>query len=168
MRSFVVFIFALLMLLTETESTPVIMIETITITIESSIRLKAFLNFFSVIFFIIYFDNFIFVPIFRGLVWGYSSVGRAPALQAGGQEFEPPYLHHFFKNKNDKSSKKICSISSWNFFRIGNFYFNSALLLQRKLRCSLSRSCKKYLRDLHHQHQWCNYWPMSRVFRWLY
>ncbi len=25
--------------------------------------------------------------------WGYSSVGRAPALQAGGQEFESPYLH---------------------------------------------------------------------------
>ena len=26
-------------------------------------------------------------------LWGYSSVGRAPALQAGGQEFESPYLH---------------------------------------------------------------------------
>ena len=25
---------------------------------------------------------------------GYSSVGRAPALHAGGQEFESPYLHH--------------------------------------------------------------------------
>ena len=28
-----------------------------------------------------------------GKVWGYSSVGRAPALQAGGQEFESLYLH---------------------------------------------------------------------------
>ena len=28
------------------------------------------------------------------MAWGYSSVGRAPALQAGGQEFESPYLHH--------------------------------------------------------------------------
>lgn len=27
--------------------------------------------------------------------WGYSSVGRAPALHAGCQEFESPYLHHF-------------------------------------------------------------------------
>ena len=27
-------------------------------------------------------------------MWGYSSVGRAPALQAGGQEFESLYLHH--------------------------------------------------------------------------
>ena len=26
-------------------------------------------------------------------LWGHSSVGRAPALQAGGQEFESPYLH---------------------------------------------------------------------------
>ena len=26
--------------------------------------------------------------------WGFSSVGRAPALHAGGQEFESPNLHH--------------------------------------------------------------------------
>ena len=32
------------------------------------------------------------------LVWGYSSVGRAPALQAGGQEFESLYLHHTIKS----------------------------------------------------------------------
>ena len=30
----------------------------------------------------------------RLLMWGCSSVGRAPALQAGGQEFESPHLHH--------------------------------------------------------------------------
>ena len=27
-------------------------------------------------------------------VWGISSVGRAPALQAGGHRFEPGILHH--------------------------------------------------------------------------
>ena len=27
-------------------------------------------------------------------IWGCSSAGRAPALQAGGQEFDPPYLHY--------------------------------------------------------------------------
>ena len=27
------------------------------------------------------------------LIWGCSSVGRAPALQAGGQEFESLHLH---------------------------------------------------------------------------
>ena len=29
-------------------------------------------------------------------LWGYSSVGRAPALQAGGHEFESRYLHEAF------------------------------------------------------------------------
>ena len=28
-----------------------------------------------------------------GIIWGCSSVGRAPALQAGGQEFESLHLH---------------------------------------------------------------------------
>ena len=26
-------------------------------------------------------------------IWGYSSAGRAPALQAGGRQFDPDYLH---------------------------------------------------------------------------
>ena len=30
-------------------------------------------------------------------LWGYSSVGRAPALQAGGHEFESRYLHEVSK-----------------------------------------------------------------------
>ena len=30
-------------------------------------------------------------------LWGYSSVGRAPALQAGGQGFESLYLHSVSK-----------------------------------------------------------------------
>ena len=30
---------------------------------------------------------------FRSIQWGLSSVGRAPALHAGGQEFESPRLH---------------------------------------------------------------------------
>ena len=28
------------------------------------------------------------------MLWGCSSAGRAPALQAGGQEFDSPHLHH--------------------------------------------------------------------------
>ncbi len=31
-------------------------------------------------------------------IWGYSSVGRAPALQAGGHEFESRYLHLIIVN----------------------------------------------------------------------
>ena len=32
----------------------------------------------------------------RDNTWGYSSAGRAPALQAGGQRFDPVYLHQKF------------------------------------------------------------------------
>ena len=28
------------------------------------------------------------------MLWGYSSAGRAPALHAGGQRFDPAKLHH--------------------------------------------------------------------------
>ena len=28
------------------------------------------------------------------IMWGFSSAGRAPALQAGGQRFDPANLHH--------------------------------------------------------------------------
>ena len=38
---------------------------------------------------------------FVATLWGCSSVGRAPALQAGGQEFESLHLH---ESRRDKSS----------------------------------------------------------------
>ena len=43
-------------------------------------------------------------------LWGRSSVGRAPALQAGGQEFESLRLHcerKFTVNKIEKTFKKV-------------------------------------------------------------
>ena len=30
-------------------------------------------------------------------IWGFSSAGRAPALQAGGQRFDPANLHQILK-----------------------------------------------------------------------
>ena len=33
-------------------------------------------------------------------LWGRSSVGRAPALQAGGHEFESRYLHWLIKHQS--------------------------------------------------------------------
>ena len=32
-----------------------------------------------------------------GTFWGLSSVGRAVALQASGQRFDPAILHHYYK-----------------------------------------------------------------------
>ena len=37
--------------------------------------------------------------------WGYSSVGRAPALQAGGHEFESRYLHLKLKRVSNETKK---------------------------------------------------------------
>lgn len=37
-------------------------------------------------------------------MWGFSSAGRAPALHAGGQEFESPNLHHLKQAEATKSA----------------------------------------------------------------
>jgi hypothetical protein len=37
-------------------------------------------------------------PALEAIIFGgFSSAGRAPALQAGGQRFEPVKLHHIFR-----------------------------------------------------------------------
>ena len=51
--------------------------------------------------------------------WGCSSVGRAPALQAGGRQFEPdqlhqkaallPYIKIFYKNLDKHKNMSIIS-----------------------------------------------------------
>ena len=40
--------------------------------------------------------------------WGISSVGRAPALQAGGHEFESRILH-FIRRAAEKSAAFLCA-----------------------------------------------------------
>ena len=44
----------------------------------------------------------VFAKLFSKSLWGCSSAGRAPALQAGGQEFDPPHLHHVSLQKKRK------------------------------------------------------------------
>ena len=41
------------------------------------------------------------------ILWGCSSVGRAPALQAGGQEFESLHLHSVRKNRFYNPDRKV-------------------------------------------------------------
>ena len=36
------------------------------------------------------------IAIKRQVNWGHSSAGRAPALHAGGREFDPPWLHQLY------------------------------------------------------------------------
>ena len=44
--------------------------------------------------------------------WGYSSVGRAVALQAIGLGFESPCLHQFFRQWGD-SLKRLAEDTQW-------------------------------------------------------
>ena len=41
------------------------------------------------------------------ILWGYSSAGRAPALQAGGHEFDPRYLHRMWMRDQETSNKFV-------------------------------------------------------------
>ncbi len=47
-----------------------------------------------------------------GFLWGCSSVGRAPALQAGGQEFESLHLHEAMRRKRGR--KMIVALAQYN------------------------------------------------------
>ena len=38
-------------------------------------------------------DKIIMIRFSRINIWGHSSAGRAPALQAGGRRFDPAWLH---------------------------------------------------------------------------
>ena len=42
----------------------------------------------------LYANSYWLMPPFKN--WGFSSAGRAPALQAGGQRFDPVKLHHIW------------------------------------------------------------------------
>ena len=46
-------------------------------------------------------------------MWGCSSAGRAPALQAGGHGFDSHHLHHFFKN-TEQSSEILKNREVWS------------------------------------------------------
>ena len=75
--------------------------------------------------------------------WGYSSVGRAPALQAGGHEFESRYLHEdFFGSSAEGAGWRISLLIGarqrlWmnlqNIRERGNRRFPSATCLQKNL-----------------------------------
>ena len=45
-----------------------------------------------------------------GKMWGCSSAGRAPALQAGGHRFDPDYLHHGIEGLERELTNKTLAI----------------------------------------------------------
>lgn len=71
--------------------------------------------------------------------WGISSAGRAPALHAGGQEFESPILHHL-KSRAVRLFFSINDIRSMYMFRqpdFSNLRFN--IIVIRHLKCKVNR-----------------------------
>ena len=80
-------------------------------------------------------------------LWGYSSVGRAPALQAGGHEFESRYLHEsFFESAdNGRHDTQAClNVSGRSIDGIFKMPVNEKIKdfrVLRKLRKSFAISC---------------------------
>ena len=80
-------------------------------------------------------------------LWGYSSVGRAPALQAGGHEFESRYLHEsFFESAdNGRHDTQAClDVSGRNIGGICKMPVNEKIedfRVPRKLEKSFVISC---------------------------
>ena len=56
------------------------------------------------------------------IMWGFSSAGRAPALQAGGQRFDPANLHHFFKELTEVPTEVETSL---NFLGSSNMHLEN-------------------------------------------
>ena len=56
--------------------------------------------------------------------WGVSSAGRAPALQAGGQRFDPVYLHHETYGQVKKQDER--ALRSFLILSFDNVFFNNS------------------------------------------
>src|SRR5687768_10960998 len=67
----------------------------------------------------------------RGLMTRYrgcSSIGRAPALQAGGHRFDPVHLHHLCLKRQTKTRDNCqkARISVWSLTKIAVSIFNNS------------------------------------------
>ena len=60
--------------------------------------------------------------------WGCSSVGRAPALQAGGQEFEPLHLHRNYVPKKKAKAFGCTLTNSYRQQRNQNGFFATYII----------------------------------------
>ena len=49
-------------------------------------------------------SDFAIIQLLAVKIWGISSAGRAPRLHRGGQEFDPPMLHHIECKELERSS----------------------------------------------------------------
>ena len=82
----------------------------------------------------------------EGLIeWGHSSAGRAPALHAGGREFDPPWLHHTQRKTvlyqaKEASQKVFCYLGLIPHDNAQKFFLTGFLAVTYlKGRCTLTK-----------------------------
>ena len=66
-------------------------------------------------------------------IWGCSSVGRAPALQAGGQEFESLHLHLIIQRAAGRLAGKLFRACSNKAGQTGLTGYSKNILNEEKL-----------------------------------
>ena len=70
-------------------------------------------------------------------MWGFSSAGRAPALQAGGQRFDPANLHHILKRLTEvplkEETRGVSSAGRAPALQAGGHRFDPGTLHQKRL-----------------------------------
>ena len=81
-------------------------------------------------------------------IWGCSSVGRAPALQAGGQEFESLHLHLIIQRAAGRLAGKLFRACSNKAGQTGLTGYSKNILNEENLfsecsGCEVVRSTKK-------------------------
>ena len=78
--------------------------------------------------------------------WGISSAGRAPALHAGGQRFDPAILHHiYYKNK---IRYKLLYIKSLYLVLIRNVTLNKLVILSNMIFKNIMLKSLKFFRKI--------------------
>ena len=109
---------------------------------------------------------------------GYSSVGRAPALQAGGQEFESPYLHSNMVLRylgaifllicctsvapNRQTIPLSHTKSEDRYFQLTPVYVYRCLCIRLILLCFYHKAILSYIRQEEHQNS-ASETPFSRI-----
>ncbi len=64
----------------------------------------------------------------KGRVRGHSSAGRAPALHAGGREFDPPWLHHYYQNKAHGDVCFVLAIAGKTTIQVIVVFFKNSIM----------------------------------------
>ena len=92
--------------------------------------------------------------------WGCSSVGRAPALQAGGQEFESLHLHSLREAKAELNRTLFCRKAEE-----GAMYLENHIYEDRRLRSHTVETSRKTNRNREEKQSFRRKYSLRKTFR---